>query len=139
MSAGPPPRPWPPRWPPSSPQCPRRGACGVSWRRPRAREHPLRVRSVRRRRAWSLLRRGIGGRSPGVAGDRPGRASALGSALGSLVDAAAHEAARGELREELVGVALLVEGLVEQTLRVAVVELPRERARGAVGRDLVVL
>src|SRR5690348_4416865 len=61
------------------------------------------------------------------------------SALRRLVHAGLHPAAGGDLRQERVGLAFLVERLVEQVLRVAVAELVGERLRGAVARDLVVL
>src|SRR6185437_13654263 len=45
----------------------------------------------------------------------------------------------GDLGQLLVGRRLLVEGLVEELRRVGVPQLPGQGARGAVGRDLVVL
>src|SRR5581483_6995770 len=56
-----------------------------------------------------------------------------------LVDAGLRQAARRDLREELVGVALLVERLVEEVLRVVVAELAGQGPRRSVRRDLVVL
>src|SRR4029078_8762501 len=56
-----------------------------------------------------------------------------------LVDSGTEHAAGRKLRQKLVGVALLVEGLVEQILGIAQIELACERLRRAVGGDLVML
>src|SRR5205085_3243917 len=56
-----------------------------------------------------------------------------------LVDAGLEHAAGRDLRQQLVGVALLVQRLVEELTRVREIELVGERAGRAVGGDLVVL
>src|SRR5919109_1202882 len=61
------------------------------------------------------------------------------STPGLLVDPSLEQAAGGDLRQQLVGVALLVESLVEEILGVAEVELVGERPGGAVARYLVML
>src|SRR5438128_2405506 len=61
------------------------------------------------------------------------------SAPSLLVDPGLEHAASRDLRQQLVGVALLVESLVEQVLRIAEIELVGERTRRAVGGDLVML
>src|SRR5262249_4852345 len=61
------------------------------------------------------------------------------SACGLLVDPGPEHAAGRDLRQPLVGVALLVERLVEEVLRLRQVELVGQRARRAVCSDLVVL
>src|SRR5581483_5215035 len=83
-------------------------------------------------------------RADDQAGGRPPRrrrppAPGLAFAGRLLVDAAAEHAAGCDLRQQRVGVAFLVEGLVEERRRVVVAELARERPGRAVTGDLVVL
>src|SRR6266571_4218092 len=56
-----------------------------------------------------------------------------------LVDAGFEQAARRDLRQQLVRIAFLVESLVEEIFCVTEIELVRERARRSVSSDLVVL
>src|SRR5919201_4952165 len=56
-----------------------------------------------------------------------------------LVDSGLEHPAGRDLRQQLVGIALLVQRLVEEILRISEVELVGERASGAVRGDLVVL
>src|SRR5947209_2016848 len=82
------------------------------------------------------MRRGASERSPSSC--RSSRARTPGGKVlaGSLlVDAGPQQAAGRDLRQQLVGLALLVQGLVEEILRVVEAELVGQRAHGAVGGD----